>query len=211
MDTKFQTSFIPKKPILMDQKSISHSGGTSVFMFISVLIFILSIVAAAGTFVWKDIQIKSQAENILKLKKAEARFDSALIEKLKKANTKIDLANKLFKKHIDVVEMFSIINALTADGITFNSFDFTAPDTEGGDLKITMKGVGNSFSSIAWQSDVFGKSSSFGKNRVLKNPILSDLALDAKGNVAFSFTASINSADVLYEKVLNAELGNTTQ
>ena len=195
----------------MDQKSISHSGGTSVFMFISVLIFILSIVAAAGTFVWKDIQIKSQAENILKLKKAEARFDSALIEKLKKANTKIDLANKLFKKHIDVVEMFSIINALTADGITFNSFDFTAPDTEGGDLKITMKGVGNSFSSIAWQSDVFGKSSSFGKNRVLKNPILSDLALDAKGNVAFSFTASINSADVLYEKVLNAELGNTTQ
>lgn len=195
----------------MDQKSISHSGGTSVFMFISVLIFIISIVAAAGTFVWKDIQTKNQEKYRVELKKAEARFDSALIEKLKKANTKIDLANKLFKKHIDVVEMFSIINALTADGITFNSFDFTAPDTDGGDLKITMKGVGDSFSSIAWQSDVFGKSASFGKNRVLKNPILSDLALDAKGNVAFSFTASINSADVLYEKVLNAELGNTTQ
>lgn len=209
MDTKFQTSFIPKKPILMDQKSISHTGGTSVFMFISVIIFILSIVAAAGTFVWKDLQTKNQEKYRAELKKAEARFDSALIEKLKKANTKIDLGNKLFKKHLDVVEMFSIINALTADGITFNSFDFVAPDVETGDLKITMKGFGNSFSSIAWQSDVFGKSSSFGKNRVLKNPILSDLSLDAKGNVGFTFTASISAADVLYEKVLNSELGNT--
>ncbi len=205
MDTKFQTSFIPKKPILMDQKVTKHSGGGSVFMFISVILFLASVAGAGFTFVWKDILLKQQGNYKMELKKAEARFDVDLISKLKKVNTKLDLSSRLLKKHLAISEIFAILNSLTADGIRFNSFEFTAPESDNDLLKISLKGVGNSFSAIAWQSDVFGQSTKFGKNKVVKNPILTDLVLDDKGNVAFTFTASLDPSDVSYEKVLTED------
>ena len=85
MDTKFQTSFIPKKPILMDQKVVHHGSTTSIFMFISVLVFIFSIAGAVFSLIWKDVIIKQQTQYAIDLKKAESRFDIATIEKLKKA------------------------------------------------------------------------------------------------------------------------------
>lgn len=211
MDTKFQTSFIPKKPILMDQKVTHHSGSTSIFMFVSVLIFIFSMAGAVFSVIWKDVQTKQQTQYANDLKKAEARFDIATIEKLKNASVKIETANELLKNHLAVSEIFNIISLLTADGIRFTSFEFSPPsksndpnatDSSGG-AKISMKGIGSSFSAIAWQSDVFGKSAKFGTNKVIKNPILTDLQLDpTTGNVAFSFTASINPSDLSYEKIL---------
>ncbi len=222
MDTKFQTSFIPKKPILMDQKVVHHGSTTSIFMFISVLVFIFSIAGAVFSLIWKDVLIKQQTQYAIDLKKAESRFDIATIEKLKKASVKIDTATQLLKNHLAVSEIFNIISLLTADGIRFTSFEFS-PSTVSNDpnnteasngVKISMKGVGSSFSAIAWQSDVFGKSAKFGTNKVVKNPILTDLQLDPlTGNVAFSFTAEINPEDLNYEKQIIGEsaqpVGNT--
>lgn len=222
MDTKFQTSFIPKKPILMDQKVVHHGSTTSIFMFISVLVFIFSIAGAVFSLIWKDVLIKQQTQYAIDLKKAESRFDIATIEKLKKASVKIETATQLLKNHLAVSEIFNIISLLTADGIRFTSFEFS-PSTVSNDpnntessngIKISMKGVGSSFSAIAWQSDVFGKSAKFGTNKVVKNPILTDLQLDPlTGNVAFSFTAEINPEDLNYEKQIVGEsaqpVGNT--
>lgn len=197
----------------MDQKTIKHSGGASVFMFISVIIFILSLAGAGFTFFWKDVLLKQQASYQVELEKAEKRFDIALIEKLKKANTKIDLANQLLKKHIAASEIFDIINSLTTEGIRFDNFEFTSPIATGDLARITVKGTGNSFSSIAWQSDVLGQSIKYGKNKVVKNPVLGDLILDEKGNVGFTLTAGFNPDDIYYEKVLTGGItpNNPTQ
>ncbi len=211
MDTKFQTSFIPKKPIVMDPRVIKHSGGTSVLMFISVIIFTVSLAGAGFTFVWKDILIKQQDTYRADLKKAQNRFDIPLIEKLKKANIKIDLGAQLLKRHLAVSEVFNIISSLVADGVRFTSLEFTAPAGDAESPRITMKGLGNSYPSIAWQSDVFGQSSKYGKNKVLKNPVLSEPTVDPDGNVVFTFTATLNADDISYEKVLTSELSNPTQ
>lgn len=196
----------------MDQKTIKHGGGASVFMFISVIIFILSLAGAGFTFFWKDVLVKQQASYQVELEKAEKRFDIALIEKLKKVNTKIDLANQLLKKHIAVSEVFDIMNSLTTEGIRFDNFEFTSPIATGDSARITVKGTGNSFSSIAWQSDVLGQSIKYGKNKVVKNPVLGDLVLDDKGNVGFTLTAGFETGDIYYEKVLTGEsTPDTTQ
>ncbi len=211
MDTKFQTSFIPKKPIVMDQRVVKHSGGTSVLMFIAVIIFIVSLAGAGFTFVWKDILLRQQDTYVSDLKKAQNRFDIGLIEKLKKANTKIDLGAKLLKKHLAISEVFSIISSLTADSVRFTDFQFVAPTIDGDEAKITMKGFGNSYPSVAWQSDVFGQSSKYGKNKILKNLVLSDPVVDLNGNVVFTFTATLNPDDISYEKSLASGLNNPTQ
>ncbi len=206
MDTKFQTSFIPKKPILAEQKVVKGGANISIFMFISVLIFIVSLSVAIGAVVWKSILTKSQESYIANLRKAEEAFDTKTIEKLKKVNTKIDLGKKLLKNHLAVSEIFNIISSLTIEGIRFKTFTYTAPAKDGDLIKIVMKGIGSSFSAIAFQSDVFGQSSKFGKNKIIKNPVMSDLVLDDFGNVNFTFTAYVDPSEVSYERKLEESM-----
>ena len=207
METKFQTSFIPKKPLVTDTSvHSSHAGGTSVLMVIAVLLFIASLAGATFTFVWKNVLIKSQENYKIQLADSEKRFNTSLIEDLKRANTKIDLGKQLINNHLAVSEIFSIISKLTIAGVRFSSFDFSSPTKDSDGIKVSMKGTGNSFSAIAFQSHVFGQSQKYGSNKVLKNPALSDLSLDQNGNVGFTFTTTINPADLSYSKILTSAL-----
>ena len=201
MENKFQTSFIPKKPLISDQR-VHVKHGTSVFMFISVLIFIASVAGAVFSVLWAGVLTKSQENYKAELAKKEESFNTSLIENLKKANTKIDLSMKLLKNHLAVSEIFNIINRMTVEGVRFTSFDFSSPTKNGEDIKISLKGTGKNFPSIAFQSDVLGQPDRYGMNRVLKNPLISDLALDTTGNVTFLFTATVNPADISYTNTL---------
>jgi hypothetical protein len=203
MDTKFQTSFIPKKPLFIDQKTIRHGGGTSVFMLIAVLVFMVSLIGAGFVFGYKQIILKNQEEYRLILKKTEEKFDVGLINKLKNINRKIDLGKDLLKSHLAVSQIFDTINQLTIESMKFNTFDFTTTQT---DSKITLKGVGKNFSSIAWQSDVFGGSDKYGNKKPLKNTIVSDLVAESGGNVNFTLTASIDPKELSYEQKIVSEL-----
>lgn len=202
MDTKFQTSFIPKKPLLADQKPAKHRGGVSVFMFVSIIVFVLSVSGAVYSFLWKRVLMASQENYRTELKKAEERFNPSLIEELRRVNTKLDLTKVMLKNHLAVSEVFSIISRLTIEGVRFESFDFSQSPKDGAEVKVYMKGVGNSFSAIAFQSDVFGDSEKYAGSKVLKNPILSDLVLNSDGNVSFTFTAMIDPLTISYEKIL---------
>jgi hypothetical protein len=218
MDTKFQTSFIPKKPIMSDPNMAIRrsSGGTSIFMFVAIIIFVLSIGGIGFTFAWKKVLLDKQLAKQLELKQKEASFNETLIDQLKKANTKIDLGSQLLKKHLAVTELFDIVSQLTIQGVKFNSFEFsnaevsktsggTAPNsTTGEGIKFSMKGVGNDFKSIAFQSDVLGESEKYGTKTMIKNPIISDLVVDEKGRVEFTFTGFVSTDDLLYSKTFKS-------
>lgn len=210
METKFQTSFIPKKPMTPQNETHHAPSGASVLMIIGVLLFVVSLAGAGFTFLAKSYLLNVQEGYKKDLADNEKRFNVPLIEELKKASTKIDLAKKLIANHIAVSEALNIIAGLTAEKVYFSSFEFNAPDIGqpggGGNYKIKMQGVADSFNSIAFQSDVFGTSEKYGTNKVLKNPILSDLLVDEAGNVKFNFTADITPADVSYDKTLTSTL-----
>lgn len=208
METKFQTSFIPKKPIIQQETThVAHSS-TSIVMVIGVICLLASLAAAAFTFVAKGYLTKTQDQYKIDLTKNEERLNDPLIEDLRRANAKIDLAKQLIKNHAAVSKTLDIIAALTAERVYFTSFDLLAPEPGRGDdsYRIAMKGIADSFNSIAFQSDVFGRSTKFGTNKTLKNPILSDLTTDNNGDVNFNFTAQIPSTEISYEKILLEEL-----
>ena len=208
METNFQTSFIPKRP-LIPQVNIRPKSGASILIVIAVFIFIISVGGAGFTFVAKSILLKNQEQDKIDLADNESRFNVPLIEELKKANIKIDLAKELLKNHIVVSEVFNMISGLTVEGVRFTSFDFSAPDAlnqAGKSFRINMKGVANTFSSVAFQSDVFGRSQKYVTNKVIKNPVLSDLTVDTNGNVSFNFSAEVVGSDISYEKILEDSL-----
>lgn len=214
MDAKFQTSFIPKRPLTAPTIA-PHHGGMSIFMVLSVVLFIVSIAGGGLAIGWKNFLQKQQNDYKTTLERSRNQFNPELIEQLKKANTKIDLSKQLLKNHLAVSGVFDIIARLTAENIRFNSLDFSAPigssPTAKDGVRVTMRGVGTSFSAIAFQSDVFGQSAKYGKNKLLKNPVLSDLAVDQNGNVAFSFTATLNSDDLSYIKTYEESIQGEAQ
>lgn len=183
---------------------------TSILMVIGVLVFIASIGTATFTFAAKSYLLKSQETLKVNLAENEKRFNLPLIEELKKANTKIDLANQLLKNHLAASEAFHILAALTAEKIRFVSFEFSATDASAStgapavaaSYKVKMKGIADSFNSIAFQSDVFSRSQKYGTNKVLRNPILSDLVVDKDNGVNFNFSADLALPDISYEKTI---------
>jgi hypothetical protein len=216
METKFQTSFIPKKP-LVSNESVHVRGSTSIFMIIGVIAFVASIVVAGFTFFAKGYLTKSQDQLRVDLAANEQRFNVPLIEELKKANTKIDIANQLLKNHVAVSEALNIVSGLTAEKVQFSSFQFTssAPTPVPGSsmpqstYRIQMRGTADSFNSIAFQSDVFNRSSKYGTNKVLKNPVLSDLSVDSSGYVNFNFTSELALPDISYYKLAGGDAKTT--
>ncbi len=185
-------------------------------MLLGVLIFVVSIAAAGFSFFAKGYLAQSQEKYKIDLADNEKRFNLPLIEELRKANTKIDLAKQLLKNHVAVSEALGIISGLTAEKVRFTDFEFSAPDAtaslsaaaraatakSGSTYKIKMKGLADSFNSIAFQSDVFGRSQKYGTNKVIRNPVLSDLSVAVDGSVQFNFATELVLADVSYEKAL---------
>ena len=208
MESKFQTSFIPKKP-LIPQEGIRVHSHTSVLMIFATIVFVASLAGAAFVFLGKNVLMKSQQNLKRDLVENEKRFNVPLIEELKTANTKIDLANQLLASHMAVSELFKIIGGLTTQEVRFSDFEFSAPETAsvGKSFKFSMKGIANSFSTVAFQSDVFGSSEKYGTNKIIKNPILSDISVDPKGNILFNFSAEIDLDNISYAKSID-EISN---
>jgi len=202
METKFQTSFIPKKPLISDSRIPIARGGTNILMIIASILFIISIVGAVFSVLWINILNKDQKNYKDELAKMQDKFPIADIENLKAINKKIELSKKLLKNHMAVEEIFSIIGQLTSENVRFTSFTFTPPTKDADGVNITLNGIAKNYYSIAFQSDVFGQSSKFGTNKILKNPIVSSVSEQLNGTVNFGFNAVINPEDIRYYKIM---------
>ncbi len=213
METKFQTSFIPKKPLVTDPTKpiVVHRGGVSIMMIVSIILFIASIGGAVFSVVWIGVLNQAQESYKQQLADSEKRFNISLIEDLKKFSSKIEISKELFEKHLSVSEIFPIINELTIETVKFDSFVFSEPEKGGDNIKITMYGVAKNYNSIAFQSDVFGSSEKFGKNKVIKNPVVADLSEEESGEINFTFSGLLSTNDVLYEKTVDASVNINNQ
>jgi hypothetical protein len=218
METKFQTSFIPKKPLVLEQKAISAKKGTSIIMVVATVLFLASIVGAVFSVVWIGVLNKDQINYKKKLADSEKKFDIPLIEELKKINKKLNLSKEFLASHLSAGEVFSIIIQLAVENVRFSSFTFEGPSKDSQDIKITLSGTAKDPYAIAYQSDVFGKSKEFGKYKILKNPVISNVSEQDNGGVQFSFSGMISSDDLLYTKLMpeysnpvNSQVNTPTQ
>jgi hypothetical protein len=217
MEPKFQTSFIPKKPLTGGSGGQKPPHSISIILTIGIIVFLVSIVGAGFTLVYEKILDSQQSQYQVDLTKEQDQFNTTLISTLNRANTKIGIAESLIQNHLAVSEIFSIISQLTVASVEWKSFTFNAPDpglvaaavASGGTppgATISMQGETDSYYSVAYQSDVFGKSTNFGLGKAIRNPVLSNLSVAPDGKVGFTFTASIDPSELSYA----AEVGSST-
>lgn len=195
MDTKFQTSFIPKKS-LAEVNSHSRPESVSLFLIIGVIIFISALAAAGGVFAYKKILIGSIENMNARLAQAKNSFEPSFIDTANNLNKRIEAAKKLLNAHIVISPVFSLLENRTLATVRFNNFTYNLNDNDSG--VISLSGEAKNFSSIALQSDIFGK------EKYIKNPVFSDLNPDQSGNIVFKFNASLDPNLVSYKKNLSS-------
>ena len=132
MEPKFQTSFIPKKSIIEASKTRFSSPaprGNNVFSIASTIIFLLTLLACGGLFIYKNSLISQIAKADKDLNDARAAFQEETIQNLMETNSRINAVKALLEKH----ELCKIIEVRRkyAKVAAFNGIQHFLPQREG--------------------------------------------------------------------------------
>lgn len=200
MDKEFQTSFVPKKPII-EKAAVAHSGGgfSGAFNLIALVIFIASILAAGATYFYRGSLVDRVAEYKVSLERARGAFEPALITELQVLDKRMRAATEILNNHVVVSPIFALIGEITLPTVRYSDFSYEFNEENKNLVDVIMTGEAKGYNYIALQADLFGD------DKFIKNPIFSDFTLDQGGNVDFALTFSVDKSLVLYESFLERE------
>ena len=197
MDGKFQTSFIPKKPVVSAARA--RGPGMSLFMVVSIFIFVVSLALAGLVFAgqkYLGAQLEKDKESFAEM---QDDFDALTVETFVKLDKRIESAKKILGKHIAVLPIFDFLESKTLKNVRLKTVDVSF--LENGSASLDIKGEAKNFSAVALQSDVFAES------KELKNPIISDIDLTLTGGISFNFKSEVDPSFVLYKNATKIENG----
>jgi len=196
VEPNFQTSFIPKKPIIEQRVASTRSIG--VLTIISLLLLFTVLLASIALYFYKGILVSNiaQQENTLNL--AKNRFEPSKITELQVLDKRLKAATEILAHHIVVTPIFQALGAITMKTVRYTKFSYALGDNKDSKVLIQMSGLAVGYRSVALQSDLFAK------NKNLIDPVFSNLTLDDKGNVLFDLEFSVDPSFVDYKSTVEA-------
>lgn len=197
--TKFTTSFIPKKPLT--PTVANYKTSSNYLTIVTVAIFLGTLAFGAGVFVYKISAEREIINQIDQLQKTKSEFDVNFIKEATRLNAKITSVKTLIDKHQAPSAVLDLLQKNTLSTVRFNNFKYSTDKTKGA-ITIDASGVGLGYPSIVLQSDEFGKTGA------LKDVVFSSVQPDEKGSVSFAFKSGIDPSLVLYRKTLASNSDN---
>lgn len=197
MEQNFQTSFIPKKPIVKERAVAARPVGPLTVVALLVLFTVL--IATGGLYFYKELtknNIESMKEN---LKLAQSRFEPSKITELQTLDKRLKAAGEILAGHVAITPIFTALEKTTMKTVRFSTFSYSRGVERGEPIKVEMTGEAVGYRSVALQSDLFTKNKNF------IDPVFSNLTLDQKGNVLFDLDFSVDPAFLDYRHTINPE------
>jgi len=192
MENSFQTSFIPKKPIISGGIVSERRLPTSLFTVLAIIILIVVVGSAIGLFFYKKYlvtQIDSLSSSIIK---SQSSFDQGTINELDLFDKRTSTANTILKGHLVLSPIFQMISDLTIPTVQYTKFD---QQTSGNKFNVKMSGIASDYRSVALQADVFNNE----KNRSFKNVIFSNISKDKSNYVTFNIEFDVDPNLISYQ------------
>lgn len=193
MDPRFQTSFIPKKPIVSTpSRDVSP---INLFSLLATIVFITAFATSGGMFFYKQLIEKQITQSKTDFERAKGAFEPEIVNKISRLNSRIETGKNLLDNHIAVTPFFEYLSTITLKNVRFKDFGFSylAKDK----VQVSMKGQAQNYAAVALQSDLFNAQKS------LKNTMVGDLSLEASGIVAFSVSTTIDPSVFVYASSVN--------
>ena len=200
MDQNFQTSFMPKKPMIEDRAQSTRPVG--MLAVISVFIFLAIVLATGGLYFYRSYTKATIDRKEADLNKAKGRFEPSKIVELQTLDKRLRASTDVLSNHIAVSPIFRMLEALTMKSVRYTKFSYELGDEKASKITFKINGQALGYRSIALQSDLFTK------NKQLLDPVFSNLALDEKGNVLFELGFSVDPNFVNYKQTLKSESAN---
>lgn len=187
MEPKFRTSFIPKKTLATSSSIKKKSGGPlGVVMLLTLVVALGAVVLSVGVFLYQQILETNITRKTETLERARAAFEPALIEELVRIDSRTEAAALILNQHIAPSILFKALEDITLKSVQFKDFSLTRVSDD--KMTLSMKGVANDFRGVALQADVFGKS------KLIRDPIFSNLNIDQGGNAVFDLSAFVDTS-----------------
>ncbi len=194
MEVKMQTSFIPKKPIIENN---SPSSGMSLFLLLSVIIFIVVIALAGGVWLWQSSLVKQIEKDKIDLIAAKASYEEDTINPLIRLDDRIEESKKLLANHLAISPVFTMLEKNVLRNIRLKNLKFSF--TESDKIQIDLSGIATNYDALSKQSDAFGGET---LRKFIYNPVVSDFNPTPDGSISFNFSALINTNLVSYKNTL---------
>lgn len=199
MEPNFQTSFIPKKPMVRETAVAPRPIG--LLTIISIFILFTVVLASGALYFYKGIATKNVATMKNNLALAKNRFEPTKIKELQVLDRRLNAANQILSKHIAISPIFKELSVTTMKSVRFTKFSYDLGEEKNSKIFVKMSGVTLGYSFLALQSDLFSKNKNF------IDPVFSNLALNETGNVTFDLTFSVDPSFVDYKVMLLTENG----
>ncbi len=191
MEPKFQSSFIPKGPIAQGPVTGARisRGGKSFFGLIATLIFAIALLSSIGVFGYRFYLSRSITSMGTDLEAARQNLQPSTITELTRLNSRLISTQRLLTNHSVLSPLFDFLETSTLKNVRFTDFKYVA---KGRAHELSMRGQARGYAAVALQSDILNKST------YLKNQIFEGLDLDEKGNVVFTFSATVEPTLLSY-------------
>ena len=203
MDTKFQTSFIPKRPVETGTAPVRAKHPLNLLSIIATFIFIVAVIAAGGEFAYKHYVNGKLVEMNQQLEVAKASIKDELINQFIRLDSRLRSSEQLLRGHVATSLLFSALQNSTVKNIQFSDMTYVT-DQGSGAVNVFMRGISASYNAVALQASIFNDS------KYIKNALFSDMNLDTKGQVQFTLKASVPS-DVIAQRNTVQALTSTPQ
>ena len=195
MEQNFQTSFIPKKPII--EEINTKKSSTGFLTVLVVLIFITMALTYGGLYFYQTILIKNIASKQEQLDTANKRFEISKINDLEVLDKRLKAGNKVLERHITISPIFKILQEITMKQVRYTKFSYEIEEKD--KIVVKMSGLAIGYRYIALQADLFSANKNF------IDPVFSNLTLDDKSNVSFDLTFAVDPSLVDYKQTLEIE------
>ena len=198
METKFQTSFIPKAPVT-DSSAGRRSSGAGFLFLISFILFMASLCAAVGVFFYNQILDQKIKSGNDELSQNQNIFNPSVVQDYSRLNDRINASYEILKKHVAVSNLFNILSAVTLKNVRFSNFTYANAGSD--KISLTMNGQTRSYEMVALQARALTDPTMKYRN-AFKSPILGDLNVDSLGNVSFNLSSAIDPSVVSYYRLV---------
>jgi hypothetical protein len=205
----FQTSFIPKKPIisapLIESAPPTRMG---LFMFLSILLLISMILASGGFYLYKASLLNKITSLQESIALARESFQADSVAELQLFDKRMNASQQILSGHTVLSPIFSTISSLTIPSIQFTKFSLGS-SVDGKSLIVNMSGLAQDYKSIALEAQVFGTPA----GKYFKDVVFSNLVLQTgkvnKGYVSFDISFTVDPALTSFDKNILINNGNT--
>jgi hypothetical protein len=195
VQTKFTTSFIPKKPIETVAKGgVITNSGPGILTIISTTIFVVTLIAYGGFYLYKIQREAFIKEQITQLESAKNLFQEELVKNASRLDDRINGVMSLLDAHTSPSQVFGLLEKFTLKTVKFNNLNYSTQAD--GSIKLTGSGLARGYESIILQSDKYGEST------YLRDVLFSGLQTNPQGQVTFNFQATLEAKAVNYKASL---------